>query len=77
MGGDGLPSTWDPHALSALLLRLAEIQSEADRHGVAPTYTGDPAATREALSRTLEAIDAGELSAWLDEKQPKPDESGR
>ena len=70
-------SARDPPALGALLLRLAEIQSEADPHGVAPTYTGDAAATREALSRTLDAIDDGELSAWLGEKQPRPDKSGK
>ena len=70
-------SAHDPPALHALLLRLAEIQAQADRYGVAPTYTGDPDATREALSKTLDAIDEGELSEWLGEKQPKPDKSGK
>ena len=70
-------STRDPPALRALLLRLAEIQAQADHYGVAPTYTGDPAATREALAKTLDAIDDGELSDWLGEKPPKQDKRGK
>jgi len=67
----------DPPAVSGLLLRLAGIQAETDRFGVAPTYTGDPVALREALSQTFDAIDAGDLSAWLGEKPVKPEKSGK
>ena len=70
-------SSHDPAALGALLQRLAEIQAEADPYGVAPTYTGDAARTREALSSVLDAIDTSDLSNWLGEKAPKKDKSGK
>jgi hypothetical protein len=41
----------DPPALSGMLLELSAIQAEADPYGVAPSYSGDPGRTREALVR--------------------------
>ncbi|HZM00415.1 MAG TPA: hypothetical protein VFD43_09205, partial [Planctomycetota bacterium] len=72
----------DPPALSGLLLELSAIQAEADPRGVAPAWSGDPGRSREALAKTLDAIEPRQLSDWLGQKpagkaQPEDQLKGR
>lgn len=64
-----------PEALSGLLLELSALQAEVDPYGAAPTYAGDAARTRDALTKVFDAIEPGALSDWLGAKPKEKDKS--